>query len=290
MRQRFDLFAAARWACVSALILSCVAATTPAAQRAPTTSAPMTLESQQALVNQYCVGCHNDKLKSGGFSWAELDLAHPERNPERMEKVIRKVRAGMMPPSAAKHPEAATLKAFAATIETRIDEAAALHPFIKPPALHRLNRTEYRNSVRELLDLDVDVSGLLPADPKAGSFDNIADALTVTPGLMQGYIRAAEKISREAVGDPNMSPMVVNHNEITQVGKATNQNRRVEGAPFGTRGGMSFVHNFPVDGEYRFKIALAYRIGATTSPLIGNRQPDKLKDQQLEVSIDGERE
>jgi len=249
----------------------------------------MNPESEQALVNQYCAGCHNDKTKSGGFSWAAIDLAHPEKNPEQMEKVIRKVRAGMMPPSAARHPDAATLKAFAAAIETRIDQDAAVHAYVKPPALHRLNRTEYHNSVRELLNLDVDVSGLLPADPKAGSFENIADALTVTPALMQGYIRAAEKISSQAVGDPNMSPVVVSYNDITQVGKATNQNRRVEGAPFGTRGGMSVIHNFPVDGEYQFKIALAYRIGATTSPLFGNRLPDKLKDQQLEVSIDGER-
>src|SRR5262249_5320602 len=95
--------------------------------------------------------------------------------------------------------------------------------------------------------------------------------------------------SREAVGDTRMSPVVVGYNDITEVGKATNQSRRVEGAPFGTRGGMSFMHNFPVDGEYTFKIALAFRIGATTSPLFRNRLPDKLKDQQLEISIDGER-
>jgi hypothetical protein len=249
----------------------------------------MNLESQQALVNQYCAGCHNDKLKSGGFSWAAIDLAHPEKNLEQLEKVIRKLRAGMMPPPSARHPDLATLKAFAVTIETRIDQDAALHPYVQPPALHRLNRNEYRNSVRELLDLDVDVSGLLPADPKAGSFDNIADALTVTPALMQGYMRAAERISREAVGDTRMSPVVVGYSDVTEVGKATNQNRRVEGAPFGTRGGMSFIHNFPVDGDYIFKVALAFRIGATTSPLFGNRLPDKLKDQQLEISIDGER-
>src|SRR5215475_15528709 len=127
--------------------------------------------------------------------------------------------------ASARRQDAATLKSFAAAIETRIDQAAAQHPYIKPPALHRLNRTEYRNSIRELLDLDVNVTPLLPADPKAGSFDNIADALTMTPALMQGYIRAAEKISREAVGDPNTSASVVSYNDITQVGKATNQTR-----------------------------------------------------------------
>src|ERR1041385_7625897 len=198
MMQRFDLFKAAMGICVSGLILLCVAAITPAAtKQASKAPAPMSVESQQAMVNQYCAGCHNDRLRSGGFSWAALDLAHPEKNPEQMEKVIRKVRAGRMPPAGAKRPEAATLTSFAAALETRIDQDATLHPYIKPPALHRLNRAEYRNSVRELLDLDVNVSGLLPADPKAGSFDNIADALTVTPALMQGYIRAADKISSE---------------------------------------------------------------------------------------------
>ena len=289
--RRFDFITAAASACILGLSLTAFGqvSTTPPAKRVSTASGAMTLEAQRELVSQYCAGCHNDKLRSGGFSWLALDLAHPEKDLEQMEKVIRKVRTGMMPPSGARRPDAATMKAFAAGIESRVDQQAALHPYIKPPALHRLNRTEYRNSVRELLDLDVNVSGLLPADPKASSFENIADALTVTPALMQGYIRAAEKISRDAVGDPNMSPVVVNYKDKIQVGKAGNQNRRVEGAPFGTRGGMSFIHNFPVDGDYTFKVALAYRIGATTSPLFGNRLPDKLKDQQLEISIDGER-
>src|SRR5690349_9709228 len=101
-----------RWFCVSALILACAVSTIPAAQRPTATPALMNVEAQQTLVNQYCAGCHNDKLKSGGFSWTTIDLAHPEKTPEQIEKVIRKVRAGMMPPSAAKHPEAASLKAF----------------------------------------------------------------------------------------------------------------------------------------------------------------------------------
>jgi hypothetical protein len=250
------------------------------------TGMTLSVESQRDLVNQYCAGCHNDRLKSGGFSWTTVDLAHPEQNAAQMERVIRKVRAGMMPPAGARRPDANTLKAFASGIETRIDESAASHPYIKPPALHRLNRTEYRNSIHDLLDLDVDVSGLLPADPRAGSFDNIADALTMTPALMQGYVRAAEKISREAVGDPRTSPGMVGYNDVNQVGKAANQLRRVEGAPFGTRGGISVVHNFPADGEYTFKSALVYH---PQGQLVGARLPEALKDQQLEVSIDGER-
>ena len=118
----------------------------------------------------------------------------------------------MMPPTGARRPNTVSLKTFATEIETRIDQATATNPYIKPPALHRLSRTEYRNSIRDLLDIDVDVSGLLPADPKAGSFDNMADALTITPALMQGYFRAAETISRDAVGDPKTAPLLVTYN------------------------------------------------------------------------------
>ncbi len=244
------------------------------------------MDSQRALVAQYCAGCHNDKLKSGGFSWTEIDLARPEQHADKLERVVRKVRSGMMPPAGSRRPDAAALKAFASAIESRIDLAAAKQPYIKPPALHRLNRNEFRNSVRELLDIDVDVSGLLPADPRVGTFDNMADALTVTPALMQGYIRAAEKISREAAGDPKTSPAMVGYNDVNQVGKAANQFRRVEGAPFGTRGGISVIHNFPADGEYTFKAALVYH---PQGQLIGARLPESIQDQQLEVSVDGER-
>ena len=244
------------------------------------------VESQRAVVNNYCVVCHDDDTSSGGFSWESVDLTRPEMHTQELEMVIRKVRAGMMPPVGMPRPDAKTLDAFVTGLESRIDRVAAQNPNTKAPPLHRLNRTEYRNSVRELLDYDVDVSGLLPADPKAGSFDNLADALTITPALMQGYVRAAEKISREAVGDPNTSSAMVGYNDVNQVGKAANQFRRVPGAPFGTRGGISVIHNFPADGEYIFKAALAYH---PQGQLIGARLPDSIKDQQLEVSIDGER-
>ena len=160
-----------------------------------------TVESQRALVNQYCSGCHNDNVKSGGFSFTSVDLANPGQNAELAEKVIRKVRSGMMPPAGARRPEEAALKSLASGLESRIDQAASKQLYVVAPELHRVNRTEYRNSVRDLLGLDVDVTALLPPDPKTGGFDNMSDALTVTPALMQSYIRAAEKISREAVGD-----------------------------------------------------------------------------------------
>jgi len=270
--------------CGSAVVLAFVFQ--PGMHRLSAQNDGASVDAQRALVNQYCSGCHNDKLKSGGFSWTSVDVAHPEWSAQQFEKVIRKLRAGLMPPAGAKRPDTATLNSFVTALETRIDHAAALHPYIKPPALHRLNRTEYRNSIRDLLGMDVDVSGLLPADPKAGSFDNMADALTITPALMQGYVRAAEKISRDAVGDPKASPLMVGYNDVNQVGKAANQYRRVEGAPFGTRGGIAVTHNFPADGEYTFKAALVYH---PQGQLVGARLPEPIKDQQLEVSIDGER-
>jgi len=244
------------------------------------------VESGRALVNQYCAGCHNDLEPSGGFSWTSLDVVHPEQNAEQAEQVIRKVRSGMMPPAGASRPDAAKLKAFATGLETRIDQAAAKQPHVGVPDLHRLNRTEYRNSIRDLLGIGVDVSELLPADPKAGSFDNMAGTLTVSPALVQGYLRAADKISRLAVGDPKASPAMVGFQDLNKIGRAANQYRRVEGAPFGTRGGLSVIHNFPADGEYIFNASLfVYPSGV----VVGARLPEPLENQQLEMSIDGAR-
>jgi hypothetical protein len=249
---------------------------------APAQNEPASVEAQRTIVGQYCAGCHNDNLKSGGFSFTEIDIAHPEQNAERAEKVIRKLRAGMMPPPGAKRPDAAALKTFAAGLESRIDLAAAKQAHVDAPELHRVNRTEYRNSVRDLLGLDVDVLAMLPSDPKTGGFDNMADALTVTPALMESYVRAAEKISRDAVGDPQAAPVMTQY----MVPKVANQYRHVDGAPFGTRGGISVEHNFPADGDYTFKMQLYYWY---TGELVGAKLPESLQGQQIEVSIDGER-
>ncbi len=240
------------------------------------------VESQEALVDQYCAYCHNDALQSGGFSWADVDLARPERSAARVEEVIRKLRVGLMPPAGAGRPEPAVLRDFAAALEARVDEAAAQNPFTRSPDLHRVNRTEYRNSIRDLLGLTVDVSAMLPPDARTNGFDNMADALTVTPALMNAYLRAAGKISRQAVGDPEASAAQVYY----KVPKTVNQMRRVEGAPFGTRGGISVVHNFTADGDYSFKLELYYYY---TGAQIGSKLPAPLQDQQLEVSVDGER-
>ena len=240
------------------------------------------VESQRAVVDQYCLSCHSDKLKSGGFSWTEIDLAHPDRNAERAEKVIRKMRSGLMPPAGARRPDAATVKAFTTGLETRIDQAAALRPYVDSPDLHRVNRTEYRNSVRDLLGLDIDVTSLLPPDARSSGFDNMADTLTITPALMQGYIRAADRISRAAVGDPEASAEMVSY----KVPKVVNQMRHVDGTPFGTRGGVSVMHSFPADGEYTFRAELYHYY---TGEQIGGRLPAALVGQELEIALDGER-
>jgi cytochrome c551/c552 len=244
--------------------------------------AALTISAQQALVNQYCVTCHNDKLRTGGFSWTRIDLAHPEKNLQQAEKVVLKLRAGMMPPAGAPRPNAAQSAALATSIENAIDKAAEAHPYAGAPDLHRLNRTEYRNSIRDLLDLDVDVSSMLPPDDMSHGFDNMADALTITPAVMQGYVRAAGKISRLALGDAQVTPYQTAYN----VPKVVNQRRHVDGAPFGTRGGISVVHQFPADGAYKFSITLYYYY---LEQLFGVALPANLTNQQIEISVDGAR-
>lgn len=246
------------------------------------TSSTMPLASQQELVSKYCVGCHNDRRPSGGFSWMKLDLADPGQNAQQAEKVIRRVRSGLMPPAGSPRPDPASAKAFVAAVGTSIDHAAATRPFAGAPDLHRLNRTQYRNSIRELLALDVDVSSLLPPDDMGRGFDNMSDAQTVTPTLVQGYVRGASKISREAIGDTQVAPTM----SMYTVPKVVNQMRHVDGAPWGTRGGISVMHNFPADGDYKFKLKFYYDYLET---LFGQNLPANLQGQQIEVSIDGER-
>ena len=258
-------------------LLGCVFALgTAPAQDAESFSTPAT---RQAFVTQYCAGCHNEKLRSGGFSWTKIDLAQPEQTAALTEKAIKMVRAGMMPPPGMPRPSASTARAFAGSLEARIDQAAAAHPNPGSPDLHRLNRTEYRNAVRDLLNIDVDVSGILPANDMSHGFDNMADVLTVSPALMEGYIRAAGKISRLAVGDPQVAPTTASFPVL----KIQNQMRHVEGAPYGTRGGASVVYYFPADGEYVFKVSFFHDLDG---PWWGKNQG---KGQQLEISVNGAR-
>jgi cytochrome c551/c552 len=209
--------------------------------------ADASLSRQQALLNQYCITCHNKQVRTGGLSLDTLSLAEVGRDTEIWERVVRKVRTGMMPPSGARRPDRAALDAFALDLENRLDRHAASNPNPGFPSLHRLNRTEYRNAIRDLLDLDEDVASLLPADDSSEGFDNIADALGVSPSLIQGYVSAAMKISRKAVGDRTLVPSQVTYAAPTGLV----QDRHVEGLPLGTRGGMLVRHTFPLDGEYQ---------------------------------------
>ncbi len=233
----------------------------------------------QAFVAKNCIGCHNEKLKSGGFSWTKVDLAHPEQTAAEAEKAIHMLQVGMMPPPGMPRPDAAALREFAGSLAAKIDSFAAAHLNPGTPALHRLNRTEYRNAIRDLLGLDVDVSALLPADDMSHGFDNMSDVLTISPALMEGYIRAAGKISRLAIGDSRATPVT----QTYQITKVVNQMRHVDGAPFGTRGGISVIYNFPADGEYVFKTLFYHDIDG---PFWGKNLG---KGQQLEISINGER-
>ncbi len=235
--------------------------------------------SQRALVNQYCAVCHNDRLKTGGFSWSKVDLAHPGQSAEQLENVIRKLRAGMMPPPGMPRPNPATTKAFVTALENGIDQAAAASPNPGKPVLHRLNRTEYANSIRDLLAVNIDVASLLPLDDSSHGFDNMADVLTVSPTLMDAYIRAAGKVSRLAVGDATALPLTTTY----AIPRVLSQAHHIDGTPFGTRGGISVVHNFPADGEYTFKLGFYY---SPTGPLFGQNQG---KGQQIEVAVNGER-
>ena len=240
--------------------------------------APAPLAAQRALLDQYCVGCHSQKLKTGGFVLEKLDPARASDQPEMWEKVVRKVRAGLMPPAGLPRPTAVAMGSFASGLETTIDQASALKPNPGRPALHRVNRAEYANSVKSLLGLDVDPSRFLPTDDMSHGFDNMAEVLNISSTLMEGYVRAAGKISRLAVGDPGATPVV----ETYQIRTEHTQTKHVEGTPLGTRGGTAFTHIFPADGEYFFRMTFFYN---NTGTLFGSAQ----KAEQLEVAVNGER-
>lgn len=247
-------------------------------QLAPPAAGSAPPAERKALIDTYCLRCHSDRTKSGGLSLASFDLQHPERQAEIAEKVILKVRTGMMPPGGMPRPNEEVLTGFAALLERDIDRAAAERPNPGRPYLHRLNRTEYFNSIRDLLDLDVSSMSLLPADDSSQGFDNNAAVLGTSPTLLEAYVRAAGRISRLAVGDARMKPIV----ETYRLAQSYSQLRHVEGTPIGTRGGMSVVHNFPADGDYVFKMTLYF---TTNTFLFGSTGYGE----QLEVSVDGER-
>ena len=204
------------------------------------------------LLQQYCVTCHNDRLKSGELVLTGVDATNARQHAAVLEKVVRKLRGGTMPPAGSPRPDAATLDAFIASVETTLDRAAAEAPNPGRVASRRMNRSEYVNVVRDLLDLEVDGSELLPSDMAGFGFDNNADVLSMTPALMSRYIAAATKISRLAVASPDNRPIM----QVYKVGFENRSARASDDLPFATRGGLAVRHAFPLDGEYVFKLRL----------------------------------
>ncbi|HYR85658.1 MAG TPA: DUF1592 domain-containing protein [Terriglobia bacterium] len=230
-----------------------------------------------AVLNTYCISCHGDRTRSGGLSLERADLGDIPKGAETWEKVIRKIRAGMMPPPNAPRPPQEQLAALAGYLETSLDRAAVARPRPGRTAMHRLNRAEYANAIRDLLALDVDVAALLPPDDESSGFDNIADVLTVSPSLMERYLSASWNISRMAVGNPNIAPAT----SVYRVRPDLSQDQHIDGLPPGTRGGILVKHNFPLDGEYNIKV----RLWRNTFDLMrGMEDPH-----DIEVAMDGVR-
>jgi hypothetical protein len=250
-----------------------------AATPAPVAAAPMPAATQNATIKQYCLGCHNDNLKRGELSLASFDAARAGEDADTAEKIVRKLRLGMMPPKeAARKPDAATRLALVSALETTLDASAAANPNPGRRTFQRLNRPEYTAAIRSLFGLDIDVDSYLPADTISASFDNIADVQMPSATVMQGYMRAAAHVARLAVGDPSADPTSTQYD----VPRTQSQKGRVDGAPFGTRGGTVVTHNFPADGKYKFQLLLH---GEPAGLLFGRT----VRDIQMEVAIDGER-
>ena len=242
---------------------------------------PAAVPAQQAFITQYCVTCHNQQTLTGGLALDAADLTNVSADAETWEKVVRKLHGGLMPPTGAPRPDRTTSEGFVTWLETQLDRAAAAHPNPgRTETFHRLNRAEYRNAVRDLLGLDVDVASLLPADGSSYGFDNIAGVLQVPPTLMERYLTAAKKISRAAVGTPPSAPNF----DVFRVAADLPQDDQLDGLPFGTRGGTLIRYNFPGDGEYNIRVRLAREAVGSG----GVDVPRYDVPQQLEIALDGE--
>jgi hypothetical protein len=264
--------------CASILFVVAVTpALTGSQQPGPRTASATSTDA--AFLEQYCVSCHNARVKSGGLALEGLNPLEVEGHAEVWERVVRKLRTGMMPPDGAPKPSGAARAAFTTSLESALDRVAVRQLDPGAPALHRLNRTEYANVVRDLLSLDVDVSALLPPDDSAAGFDNIADVLTVSPALIEGYVAAAAKISRLAVGDSSIGL----DRTVYRVPGDLSQDVHIEGLPLGTRGGIVVRHTFPLDAEYDLQVAQAGGARLGGPPSAGPRPED------LYVSLDGAR-
>ena len=243
------------------------------------TRSEISTEALTAVVRRVCARCHNPERKMGNLLLNEFDVAQAAKYGDITEKMITKLRAGMMPPPGGSWRNADTLLALVETLERQMDAAAALNPEPGGRIFQRLNLSEYQAAVRELLTLQVDAAAWLPLDTKSANFDNIADVQIPSATLLDSYLDAASEISRLAVGDAKASVASSNY----KIPRLVSQWDRVEGAPAGTRGGVSVVHNFPADGDYVFTVTLH---SIPTGQLFGSDAPI---DERIEISVDGVR-
>ena len=231
----------------------------------------------RSALDRYCVTCHSDRVRTSGLALDTLDLAAVPSHADVWEKVVRKLRAGVMPPLGVARPDEATYARLIDWLETSLDRAAAAAPNPGAPSLRRLNRAEYANTIRDLVALEVNPALLLPPDDSSGGFDNNADVLGSSPALLERYLSAARKISAVAVGDlriPQSTETYRTPPDLSQTG-------HIEGLPLGTRGGLAIRHTFPVDGEYVIKVKL---LETTLANLRGLEYEN-----QVEVLLDGVR-
>jgi len=275
--------------CLSAVLEQATAAASGQAAGSTTATAPAQTPSaqasgspQRALLDRYCVSCHSQRAKAAGQESArkltldDLDPARVSEHADKWELVVRKLRAGMMPPANARRPDRATYEGFITGLENELDRTAV--PYTPSPGLHRLNRTEYANAIRDMLALEIDPAAYLPPDDSTHGVDNIAGALGISSTLVEASVNAAGKISRLAIAEPTPPGLVV-----YRTPEDTSQDYHIEGLPFGTRGGILVKHLFPSDGEYT----------VTVTPIFGdNMSPTgfgSVPCEKLEILLDGER-
>ena len=255
----------------------------PVVNEAPQT--PVATVAAQAVVERTCRRCHNERLRSGNLSLADFEVAGAVEQAEVAERMVRKLRAGLMPPAGVRRPHESALIGLAEELETRLDADAEANPNPGRRGFQRLNRAEYARSIRDVLGVDIDAGDYLPLDTKSANFDNIADVQMLSPTLMNGYLRAASEISRLAVGDAAAGPVETAY----KVPRWVSQREQLEGAPYGSRGGLSVTHVFPADGEYRFRVSFHHE---TTGELFGSGRAalhTAERREQVEIAIDGER-
>ena len=252
----------------------------PAGAQQPAPASP-------ALLKQYCLACHNQKLKTAGVSVQALDPLNVAGDAATWEKVVRKVSTGQMPPPGMPHPSPAVSSSFASSITDALDRDAEAHPNPGRPTIHRLNRAEYSNAIRDLLALDIKPGAKLPADDTGYGFDNIGDVLSMSPMLVERYLAVARTVSRLAVGDATRKPEV---NEFTMPrtggGRPARSERASDDLPFNSAGGMSFDYQFPVDAEYVFRMKVP--VGQGEFKTIEERVPVKAGNRTVGVTFLGD--